>query len=309
MLAAWGVYNWNEAKDGRRHGFGFRANYPNDLWNIQSTYAYVRRRAESRSGYMMRNSIQTGYVNLSFQPRPAPGDFWAGSSGSFISTPAPTITGISAGNLETRTLSFLPLGVSGRKRRSLQVSASKSIRDVLPYDFEVAEGVIAAGPYDYTNAMVEFFHVDPPAGFPFGQYKFGPFYSGRYDNFRASLAVKIDGFVNLSFDTNLVRGRLPQGNFTENVYQLKADVFLSPDFGLMNYIQYDDISRLLGWSSRLRWRISAGNEIYLIYNKNWERRWDPTSRFWPMEERASEALALDPAVGLNIRLFRRSVRG
>ncbi len=78
---------------------------------------------------------------------------------------------------------------------------------------------------------------------------------------------------------NLVRARLPHGNFNENVYQVKADVFLSPDLGWMNYVQYDDISGQLGWSSRLRWRVSGGNEVYLVYNKSWDRLWDPTSRF------------------------------
>jgi len=82
-----------------------------------------------------------------------------------------------------------------------------------------------------------------------------------------------------------VRGRLPQGDFDEKVYQLKADLFLSPDLGVMNYVQYDDVSRELGWSTRLRWRISPGNEVFLVYNKNWERRWDPMSRFIPLEER------------------------
>jgi hypothetical protein len=53
----------------------------------------------------------------------------------------------------------------------------------------------------------------------------------------------------------------------------------------MNYIQYDDISRRLGWNARFRWQISPGNEIYLIYTKNWERIWDPRSRFTPQEER------------------------
>ena len=170
----------------------------------------------------------------------------------------------------------------------MKASASLSSRlgTLLPAPFEVAAGVILpAGPYAYTNTMMNFStSAHRPVSVSLN-YNFGPFYSGRYDNFRASVAVKIDGFVNLSFDTNLVRGRLPQGDFDENVYQLKADAYLSPDFGWMNYIQYDDISRLLGWSSRLRWRISAGNEIYLIYNKNWERRWDPASRFRPMEER------------------------
>jgi hypothetical protein len=125
-----------------------------------------------------------------------------------------------------------------------------------------------------------------------GTWTFGQFYSGHYDEIRLGVSVKLDGFASLSFDTDMVRGRLPQGNFDENVYQLKADVFLSPDLGLMNYIQYDDISRQLGWSSRLRWRISPGNEIYLVYNKNWERRWDPMSRFLPLEERGVLKLSL-----------------
>jgi hypothetical protein len=291
MLAAWGVYNWNEAKEGRRHGFGFRANYPNDLWNIQSTYAWYGEALNPGLGFIPRNSIQTGYVNLSFQPRPA-GGFLSGIIRQFYFNATADYYWDLSGNLETRTLSFLPFGFQAESGESFSVNI-QSVRDVLPYDFEVAEGVVLpAGPYDYTNGQVNF---SSSARRPVSVsvfYNFGPFYSGRYDNFQASFAVKIDGIVNLSFDTNLVRGRMSQGNFSENVYQLKADVYLSPDFGLMNYIQYDDVSRLFGWSSRLRWRISAGNEIYLVYNKNWERRWDPTSRFWPAEERGVLKLSL-----------------
>ena len=115
-------------------------------------------------------------------------------------------------------------------------------------------------------------------------YNFGEFYSGRYDDMKLGLTLKYKGYANLALDANLVRGRLPEGRFSENVYQVKADIFLSPDLGLMNYIQYDDISKKLGWSARLRWQISPGNEIFLVYNKNWERRWDPASRFFPLEE-------------------------
>jgi hypothetical protein len=52
----------------------------------------------------------------------------------------------------------------------------------------------------------------------------------------------------------------------------------------MNYVQYDDVSKQLGWQARLRWQITPGNEIFLVYNRNWERRWDPMSRFVPMGE-------------------------
>lgn len=42
------------------------------------------------------------------------------------------------------------------------------------------------------------------------------------------MTLKCRGYVTLSFDANLVRGRLPRGGFSENVYQLKADFFFLP---------------------------------------------------------------------------------
>ena len=80
--------------------------------------------------------------------------------------------------------------------------------------------------------------------------------------------------------------------FKENVYEVKADFFISPDLGFMNYIQYDDISRKLGWNARLGWQISPGNDIYLVYNKNWERRFEPTARFFSLEDRGVVKISL-----------------
>ena len=284
MLAAWGAYNWNEQKDGRHHGFGFRANYPNDLWNVQTTYAYYGEALNPGIGYMMRRGIQTAYARVAFQPRPA-GGFLGSFVRQFYFDISADYYWDLAGNLETRLLELAPFGFQTESGERLNLSL-KVNRDVLPFDFEVADGIVLpAGPYDYTTAQVNLATSSrrPVAGSV--NYTFGQFYSGHYDDFNLGLDVKIDGFVNLSFDTNLVRGRMPQGNFSENVYQLKADIFLSPDLGLMNYIQYDDVSRNLGWSARIRWRISPGNEIYLVYNKGWERSWDPVSRFLPTEER------------------------
>jgi len=285
MLAAWGVYNWNEETAGRRHGFGFRANYPNDLWNVQTTYAYYGDALNPGLGFMFRNDIQTGYLSVSFQPRPGSKGFLDGVVRQFYFNASADYYWDLDGNLETRTLSLMPLGFQTESGEIFRFNLN-SVRDVLPYDFEVADGVvIPAGPYDYTTASVSLSTSSRRAVSVSAGYTFGGFYSGHYDDVSASLDVRLKGYLKVSFDTNLVRGRLPEGSFSENVYQLKADVFLSPDFGLMNYIQYDDISNLLGWSTRLRWQISPGNEIYLIYNKDWERRWDPLSRLVPQEER------------------------
>ncbi len=291
MLAAWGAYNWTERKDGRHHGFGFRADYPNDLWNIQTTYAYYGDALNPGIGFMMRRGIQTAFGRLSFQPRPASG-FLGALVRQFFFTASADYYWDLAGNLETRRLTASPFGFQTESGERITFEI-ESNRDVLPYDFEISRGIVLpAGAYDFTKTRLEFSTSARRSVAVSVHYNFGPFYSGRYNDFNAGLTVKVDGFVNLSFSTNLVRGFLAQGDFSQNVYEVKADFFLSPDLGLMNYIQYDDVSRLLGWSSRLRWRISPGNEIYVIYNKNWERRWDPASRFLPSEERGVLKLSL-----------------
>jgi len=290
-LATWMAYNWNEKTQGSHLGFGFRANYPNDLWDIQSTYAYYGEALDPGLGFMLREGIQTFYLRIGLQPRPARGflkktirQFFFEASGDFYWD--------LKGNLETSQLEATLLSFRTESGENASFSVHGN-RDVLTEEFEVAAGVVLpAGPYNFTSYSCDFSTASHRAWVFNAGVKFGEFYSGHYDDLSLGFTFKYKGYANLGLDVNLVRGRLPEGRFSENVYQFKADVFLSPDLGFMNYIQYDSVSKLLGWSARLKWRVSPGNEIALIYNKNWERRWDPASRFFPSEERGVLKLSL-----------------
>jgi hypothetical protein len=290
-LAAWAAYNWNEKTAGSHAGFGFRANYPNDLWDIQSTYAWYGEALDPGLGFMLRQSMQTAYLRVALQPRPEWGwlkklvrQFFFNVSGDFYWD--------LKGNLETSKLDATVM--SFKTESGEQFSGKVTVnRDILLEEFAVAVGVILPpAHYQFTSYNCSFSSAAHRQWVFDAGIDFGDFYSGRYDNLAVGLTFKYKGYANLGLDVNLVHGRLPEGDFNENVYQLKADVYLSPDLGLMNYIQYDSISRLLGWSARVKWRVSPGNEIALIYNKNWERRWDPASRFYPQEERGVFKLSL-----------------
>jgi len=291
MLAAWGAYNWNERKEGRHHGFGFRADYPNDLWNVQTTYAYYGEALDPGLGYMMRQGIQTAFARVAFQPRPAGGFLGRFVRQFFFDASADYYWDLS-GNLETSQINVSPLGFRTQNGERFGFSIVAN-RDVLPYDFEIAEGVILpAGRFDFMSFRLDASTANHrPVVFDAG-YNFGQFYSGHYDDINLGLTLKFKGYAALALDANIVRGRLPESRFSENVYQVRADIFLSPDLGLMNYVQFDDISNTLGWSARVRWQISPGNEIFLVYNKNWERRWDPAGRFAPLGDRGVIKISL-----------------
>jgi hypothetical protein len=290
MLAAWSAYNWND-KSGRHQGFGFRANYPNNLWNVETTYAFYGEALDPGLAYMMRQSFQTFYVRLAYQPRPERGLLDKFVRQFFFQSSFDYYWDLS-GNLETRRIQLTPLSFQTETGERFEFDIQPN-RDVLPYDFEVAPGVILPpGPYNFINYR---FSLNTAAHRPAildAAYSFGQFYSGHLNETTVGLTAKLGGHAVLSVRADLVRGRLPQGNFKENVYEVKADFFISPDLGFMNYVQYDDISRKLGWNARLRWQISPGNDIYLVYNKNWERRFEPTARFFSLEDRGVVKISL-----------------
>ncbi len=288
---SWFVYNWNARETGKHHGFGFRLDYPNDLWDIAASYGYYGDALEPGLGYLPRNDVQVVSGGLSFKPRPEKG-FLGRWVRQFYFEFRPSFTWDLTGFLETRRIFIAPLNFRTEKGAHIEFNFSMN-RDVLPEEFEIAEGVIIPpGPYDFTNYNIQYSTPSYGSLIFSAEARFGPFYSGTYRDLELNLAFRLSGHVNLGIAANLVKGNLREGEFTENVFQLKADFFLTPDLGLMNYIQYDDVSKTLGANIRFRWQISPGSVIYLVYNPNWERRFDPASRFVPLESRGIIKISL-----------------
>ena len=283
-LGGWYVYNWNERKSGKHQGFGFRMDYPNDLWDINTSYGYYGDSLNPGLGFLPRSNIQTWSLGIEYMPRPEKG--LAGRLvRQFFYELRFNFYWDLQGRLETRRVFIAPLNLQTESGEHIEFNISPT-RDVLLYDFEVSDGVILPkGPYDYTNYQVE---VSTASHRPVAvdlEQSFGGFYSGHLNQTELGLILKYKGYATFDLRADIVRGHLPQGKFKENVYEIKADLFLSPRLGLMNYFQYDDVSKQIAINLRFRWEITPGNIIYFVYTKNWERRWDPMSRFVPLEER------------------------
>ncbi len=274
----WSVYNWNKKKTGKPYGFGIKVEYPNDLWDLSLTYNYFGDALNPGLGFLPRNNVQSLNSGIVYSPRPEKGWFgkWVRQFNFMFE---PQFYWDLNGRLETYEIMIIPFSAQTERGDRVEFNITPN-RDVLPYNFEVAEGVTI--PKDAYNFLRYGLEYSSPSHYALNVdvgYNFGQFYSGHLSEAEIGLSYTFKGYVSLGLSTNLIRGRLPQGNFNENAYQLKADFYLSPNLGLMNYLQYDDVSKNLGVNIRLRWQISPGNEVYLVYNKNWERRWDPLSRY------------------------------
>jgi hypothetical protein len=116
--------------------------------------------------------------------------------------------------------------------------------------------------------------------------EWGGFYSG--DRLRTVLELSIRARPGLIFylSTELNRVELAEGAFRTRLYRGIAETQLNPWISLVNNVQYDTQSAVLGWQSRFRWILKPGNDLYLVYTHNWLD--DPVrDRFSTLDRRAA----------------------
>jgi hypothetical protein len=62
---------------------------------------------------------------------------------------------------------------------------------------------------------------------------------------------------------------LPEGRLTTRVLRGVVNTQFNPFMSISNNVQYDSVSRLLGWQLRYRWIVKPGNDLYFVWFHNW----------------------------------------
>ncbi len=289
--SAWGVYNWNDRKGGHKEAYGVEINYPNDLFEMQLTYNFLGDSINPGLGFMPRQSYRYLFTGFSYMPR-----FEKGLIGKlvrqwFFEFRVTNYWNLK-GELESRRIFTAPINLRTESGEHIEFNIIPT-REVLPYDFGISEGVvIPKNDYKYLCYRAELNTASYRKVQLDLSYNFGKFYSGSYDNLDAGISLKIDGYATFHLGANIVRGYLPQGDFSENVYSAKLNLYLTPDLGLSNFLQYDDVTNQMGYNGKFFWQFKPGNIIYLVYNSNSLRTWDPENRFIGQEQQLTMKLQL-----------------
>ena len=80
--------------------------------------------------------------------------------------------------------------------------------------------------------------------------------------------------------------RLAEGRFSSNLYRLIGKTQFTPFVAVVITIQFDTVSRVMGWQSRFRSIVRPGNDLYVVYTHNWQE--DQTlDRFASLDRRAA----------------------
>ena len=144
----------------------------------------------------------------------------------------------------------------------------------LPRDFQISPGIVlpAGGQYSFVRRRYQAQTTTSRPVSLNATYEDGAFYSGERRQITGTVAVRPHRgwLINVGGDFNEVS--LREGRFTTRLWLNDVNTQFNPFISLVNRLQFDTVTRQLGWQSRFRWITRPGNDIFFVYTHNWTDR-------------------------------------
>ncbi len=272
-VGGWVAANRGDGSDRRRNGWGFKVDYPNALWDIALIYREFGEGLDPALGFLPRPGTRWFTGGISYQPRPDGGLF--GWVRKFNYELYPQLVRSLNGRTQSWRVFTAPFNARTLSGEHIEANYVPQY-EWLDEPFEIADGVfIPGGSYRFNRYRLELESSDHRPLVISSTVWFGEFYSGTLTQWETSIGFSSGGgHLQLNLSTEHNYGDLPEGSFIQRLYRLRAVYALSPDLILSTNTQYDSASDNVGISTRLRWTIQPGHDLFLV--------WAP-SVLWPLE--------------------------
>ena len=266
LVGVWGLANNRADLQGDKVAYGGRIEYPNDLWDVSLAYTRIGDAFQPSLGFVPRTGrILT--VGGDFNPRPE----WP-----LIRQMTYELKFFLVTDLDNQWESYLwtvkPIEWQFESGDRIEYSILPE-GEQLADSFDIADGVlIPPGTYRWTQHRVAGRLAEKRMISGEAAFTYGDFYQGSLNTFELRLVVKPSRSVafELSGERNTVK--LPQGEFTEELFAGRIEYKYSPDFQVSSFLQYDNESRSLGTNTRLRWTFNPLGDLFVVFNHNMLRR-------------------------------------
>ena len=288
-VGAWAAGSGGDIPAGKRTGYGFKVDYPNDRWDMMLAFKEFGDALDPALGFLPRPGTRWYQVAMFYQPRPQQGWLGKWAQQLFFGINPSVVTGLD-GTTQSWNV-FTSLFTAETKSGDRIEVVWLPEYEALTAPFEVSEGVvIPPGSYRFDRYGIE---VETSTHRPWQvgtDVFFGTFYAGRMIDWEQTVSYTTPkGHLQLGFTMENVFGYLPEGDFIERLFQLKAVWAFTPDLILSYYAQYDNDSDNLGVNARLRWTIRPGTDFYLVWNHNWQHPVDGTD-WWTLQPLSDQAV-------------------
>jgi hypothetical protein len=264
-VGVWGLATGRDdlAAARERTAFGFKVDYPNDLWDCFALYRRVGDGFDPSLGFVPRRGINWYQTGCTYAPRP---------KGTFIRqmfhAAYPTVVTDLDGRWESYVVEIIPFDwlLESGDNPEFNVTPTGE-RLVAP--FEIADGVVVGpGSYHWRRYRLELESASKRKLAAQAAWTFGGFYTGKLDQWGLEVAWTPSPIVTLLMNAEHSVGRLAEGDFDLTLVGTKVRLNLSPDLQLNSFLQYDTGDRTFGTNTRLRWTFHPRGELFVIYNHN-----------------------------------------
>jgi hypothetical protein len=264
VAGLWGLAaDRDDLASGNKTAFGMSIDYPNSLWDIFGSYSRIGDSFDPSLGFVPRPGIQEYRLFFMYMPRQVVP--WMRVWRLQL---RPTLVTDLEGNWESYRVFTAPVNWVFESGERLEINfVQEGERLVAP--FEISDGVvIPIGEYHYQRYRLEADIASKRIVSGQLTWWFGPFYSGSLQQYQASLSWKPSATFVLEVSGQRNVGRLPQGDFTQELLGTRIRVNVSPDFQINSFVQYDNETGSYGTNTRLRWTFDPFGDLFVVYNHN-----------------------------------------
>lgn len=266
-LSGWGARSSSQALPaGNRGGYGFDAEYPNDLWYADVNYNFFGDALDPALGFLQRPGTKQTSATLTWQPRPEADSDLSWIRQAFENVGWYYVTGLDD-HVQSDDWTFNPVQFTTQVgwHWNFQVNSDY---EVLAAPYAVVPGVtIPAGGYHYN--LVHSNMTSPTADdFVFGySAEAGDIYDAHYKDFFPNVAWSAPGG---HFTMSLLTGWLwvygIQSDGTLRVTELTLNYSFTPDLTLSTLTQYNSVSHTTSENAILQWNIQPDRIFYLVWD-------------------------------------------
>jgi len=279
--AAWFLHATRPDVSSGNSAFGTTIAYPNDRWEVRFDATEIQEHFDPSIGFVRRQNFRKYSPTIGFQPRPENSRYVRQYG---FAASVDVLTDLD-NELLTRQIDVMPFRMNFQSQDNFNINVV-NYRERLDTPFAISPDIMlpAGAVYDFTR--YRFFMSTAQRRMVALNHRFetGGFYSGTRTERQFNLSVRLRPGLFLFLNPGWNDIKLPQGRLKTTLYRFTVESQFSPFISLVNNVQYDSQSAVVGWQSRFRWILTPGNDLYLVYTHNWLD--DPViSRFATLDKR------------------------
>lgn len=263
IIGTWGMRTTRQDLPSDQYAFGFKADYPNDLWDLSLTYMRIDDEFDPSLSFVQRTGIHFARIGATYAPRPSWSWLRQMRNQLFL-----TLYSDLKGDWQSYSIFTAP--INWRLESGDRVEFKFNPKgERIDEAFEISDGVVI-----------------PPNKYHFIRYSFegdlaakrqvsgrleisvGEFYEGSLTEIEPRLLWNPSSFLNFEFTLQHNIGRLPFGDFDQTLLGTRVRFNITPDLQLNSFIQYDTESREMGLNARLHWIYHPQGDLFIVYNHN-----------------------------------------